>query len=300
MVYVCEYSVSGFAGADFSGPFVNFGHMSLLYIMNALFPGTTIEVHTAEGSSVSDSWRVEIETFDTETETGSFFEHCYDPHGQDPRGEFLSRWKERFALELPAMKYISALIECSTADGNVELTALLLELSRKLSEGLITCENDEHDDRIIGERYAIEERDDVWERAFLVRNHEVLIKCVESEMGVVTIPDVVTCIGDGEPVFEDCYDLQSITIPASVTSIGDYAFEDCYSLTSITIPDSVTRIGSSAFYGCRSLTSIIIPASVTSIGFGAFDDCDKLTIHTPAGSYAEQYAHENGIPVEYT
>ena len=40
-----------------------------------------------------------------------------------------------------------------------------------------------------------------------------------------------------------CSSLTSITIPSSVTSIGDYAIEYCSSLTSITIPNSVTSIG---------------------------------------------------------
>ena len=50
--------------------------------------------------------------------------------------------------------------------------------------------------------------------------------------------------------------LTSITIPNSVTSIGEYAFSECSILTSITIPDSVTSIGRNAFSYCRSLTSI--------------------------------------------
>ncbi len=49
------------------------------------------------------------------------------------------------------------------------------------------------------------------------------------------------------------------------------AFDDCTSLTSVTIPNSVTSIGDYAFNGCFSLTNVTIPNSVTSIGDGAFD-----------------------------
>ena len=51
--------------------------------------------------------------------------------------------------------------------------------------------------------------------------------------------------------------MTSITIPDSVTNIGESAFEKCTGLTSITIPDSVTSIGDDVFYGCTGLTSII-------------------------------------------
>ena len=64
--------------------------------------------------------------------------------------------------------------------------------------------------------------------------------------------------------------ITSITIPNSVTSIGNSAFWGCKSLTSITIPNSVTSIGDEAFRWCKSLTSITIPNSVTSIGDNAF------------------------------
>ena len=62
-----------------------------------------------------------------------------------------------------------------------------------------------------------------------------------------------------------------MTIPNSVTSIGNYAFYGCSGLTSLTIPNSVTSIGSSAFYGCSGLTGVlIIPRSVSYIGDYAF------------------------------
>jgi hypothetical protein len=45
-------------------------------------------------------------------------------------------------------------------------------------------------------------------------------------------------------------DALSITIPKTVTSIGEWAFEGCKYLTSITIPNSVKSIGNAAFFGC--------------------------------------------------
>lgn len=91
----------------------------------------------------------------------------------------------------------------------------------------------------------------------------------------ITLPDSITSIGDY--AFSYCSGLTSVTIPNGVTNIEDYTFFSCNALTSITLPDSVTSIGETAFYGCSKLTSITIPDSVTSIGHYAFEDCSSLT-----------------------
>ena len=90
----------------------------------------------------------------------------------------------------------------------------------------------------------------------------------------VIIEDGVTCIGS--TAFYKCEGLTSVTIPDSVTKIGDYAFS-CTGLTNITIPDSVTSIDSYAFYGCTGLTSITMPGNIISIGYYVFSNCTGLT-----------------------
>ena len=98
---------------------------------------------------------------------------------------------------------------------------------------------------------------------------------ISTSLTSITIPNSVTSIGNY--AFSGCQSLTSVTIGNRVTSIGYAAFDNCSSLTSVTIPDSVTSIGGSAFLGCRSLTSVTIGNSVTSIEKSTFQSCHSLT-----------------------
>ena len=130
----------------------------------------------------------------------------------------------------------------------------------------------------------------------------------------VVVDSGITSIGSN--VFYDHTNLNSITIPNSVTHIGDIAFGNCKSIsrvnisditawcnidfdllhsnnpliyacnglylngepiTSVELPDGVTCIPEFAFNNCTQLTRITIPNSVTSIGDQAFDGCTNLT-----------------------
>ncbi|MDB4180958.1 leucine-rich repeat protein [Flavobacteriaceae bacterium] len=95
-----------------------------------------------------------------------------------------------------------------------------------------------------------------------------------TDLTAVSIPDTVTSIGDGAFVF--CA-LESISIPDSVVSVGNGAFGRCDFLTSVTIGNAVTAIGRNTFMRCRNLSSVTIGNAVTSIGVSAFYGCYKLT-----------------------
>jgi hypothetical protein len=72
--------------------------------------------------------------------------------------------------------------------------------------------------------------------------------------------------------------VQTVTIPPSITSIGEYAFAGCSSLKNVEIPSSVIRIGKGAFGGCSSLATVTIPDSINSIEDSAFDGCYKCIV----------------------
>ncbi len=148
---------------------------------------------------------------------------------------------------------------------------------------------------------------------YTVTNQMVTITGYTGNNGVAAIPNTidglpVTSIGDY--AFSGS-SITAVTIPNSVTNIGNFAFGYCFSLTNImvdplnsafssvdgvvfnqsqttlveypggkvggyTIPNSVTSIGDGAFSG-SSLTSVTIPNGVTSLGAGAFSGCFSLT-----------------------
>lgn len=93
----------------------------------------------------------------------------------------------------------------------------------------------------------------------------------------VVIPDGVKVVGDGSsPVFGS--EVESVTIPASVTEIAEMAFFGCYGLKSVTFAENsgLTKIGGSAFYTAISFETLTIPEGVTSIGGAAFYATHKL------------------------
>lgn len=89
--------------------------------------------------------------------------------------------------------------------------------------------------------------------------------------------------------------IEKLTVPSTIKIIELDSFSGCKLLKSVTIEEGVEVIEKGAFRDCEMLETISIPASVTEIT-NPFRGSDNVTIYTPAGSYAETWAAENGVP----
>lgn len=83
------------------------------------------------------------------------------------------------------------------------------------------------------------------------------------------IGDCVTEIAEGAFEGDDC--VVDISMPDSVSTIGNYAFGSCHNLSAITLSTGLTSIGISLFENCGELTSMpALPAAINTIPSGMF------------------------------
>ena len=97
------------------------------------------------------------------------------------------------------------------------------------------------------------------------------------DQGTVTLPSTVTAIG--QQAFKGCKNIAKINIPGGVEVISSGAFRECSALVEVTIGEGVKTISSAAFMLCSNLDSITIPASVTSIADSALSSCDIVYVN---------------------
>ena len=95
-----------------------------------------------------------------------------------------------------------------------------------------------------------------------------------SDDGTVTVPETVTKIGEG--AFSGVEGLKTIVIPGTVKEIAANAFSYNTTLENVIMQEGVTKIGYSAFKKCTSLQKIDMPQSLNDIGEESFSVCSSL------------------------
>ncbi len=104
----------------------------------------------------------------------------------------------------------------------------------------------------------------------------------ETEIEIAAEYEGLPVVEIGPSAFASNEKITSITIPSTVTTIGDSAFMGT-TFKSISLPAGLLTIGKSAFYGA-GITSISIPDSVTEVGMMAFQECKNLSeVHLGSG-----------------
>ena len=288
-----EYSIAGEWADHFTAfRFIDYTTISYSFALSGKFTGG---VPNGSFSVVQDGEEVLDATYKDGALVGYFY--CYEHHGNiSDGGKLTGEWVVDRYVE---MEFIEGVLLSKTTSQRSTRPADV-ELARKYAKGEITKQElwDKHFIMvrtasidlgscaraiIMSETYDLphfNDKENIFYYEYLdcvVEDSVIRAETFkgDKELTSITIPNSVTGIGDY--TFSGCSSLTSITIPNSVTSIGYKAFDGCSSLTSVTIPNSITSIGDYTFSGCSSLTSITIPNSVTSIGRYAFYGCSSLT-----------------------
>lgn len=96
----------------------------------------------------------------------------------------------------------------------------------------------------------------------------------EDLIRTAVVGEGVTALGRG--LFTHAVNLQNVTLPTTLESIGELCFAYCDSLRTVPLPTGLQTIGSSAFRGSEKLFNLILPYSLRSIGDNAFQNCVGL------------------------
>ena len=124
----------------------------------------------------------------------------------------------------------------------------------------------------------------------------ILLATAASAENTMTLPALMTSVE--EFAFEGNTSVTCVVLPDGIRSIGEGAFRGCSSLHTVKIPQNVSYIGPEAFRGCTALDELVLPDSLTEIGEDAFPAGAKLICN--AGSFAEEWCIANGADYEIT
>lgn len=90
-----------------------------------------------------------------------------------------------------------------------------------------------------------------------------------------------------------------IEIPNTIRSLGTSAFYCAFNLENFIIPRGVTKIPFECFEECYNLDWIEVPDTVVHIDPDAFSYDHVFVMKCVQGSYADKWADDHGLKVEY-
>lgn len=90
----------------------------------------------------------------------------------------------------------------------------------------------------------------------------------------LVLPQQMERIGEG--VFQMCRNLDMVTMPARLGSMGRFAFNHAEGLKSIVIPEVVTELPENMFDLDWQLTTVVLPSTLRTIGSEVFYGCSGL------------------------
>lgn len=199
------------------------------------------------------------------------------------------------------------LLELASKQKKVDFAAWLLDYKNRRSDPKKAAKSLQiRESRELSNPYMVKLMKDIWKRDKQEDGTLKLTKYMGSDPDIVIPPvvgkDPVTCIDFS--VFYDCKNIESISVPASITQIRDLSsqsakaplitvseenvryrvVDDCLLDKNILvmaypgreIPACVTEIGWRAFMYCQEQERIVLPDSIRKVGDAAFMMCRKL------------------------
>ncbi|HIX21905.1 MAG TPA: leucine-rich repeat domain-containing protein [Candidatus Parabacteroides faecavium] len=124
---------------------------------------------------------------------------------------------------------------------------------------------------------------------------------------LISVPSYYQCsyysVLDGTVIICDkalsyCENLREITLPSSVTSIGERAFQCCDNLCKIILPLNITIIGKEAFYCCSGLHEIKVAENhrgYRTIDGVLYTKDLKMIVCYPAGKKNKNFVIPSGV-----
>lgn len=106
----------------------------------------------------------------------------------------------------------------------------------------------------------------------------VIIQAYSGKSVNIEIPEKIhlkKVVAIGDDAFKRT-DIKSVTIPKTVTEIGENAFKSCEKLEKVVLGEKMEVIGEKAFSDCPMLSEIKLPASLEKLSAGAFLGCTSL------------------------